>query len=172
MAQRRGSAKKNEGAVHELKRLVRNFSGYEDVQVRQAADKLVREHLVALLDETRGVLHEMQLHWGREGTMEQSIAVDRLLGRLAKARDDVRFADYSPTGWLEAAEMDQKQLERLYEHDLGLRQQVIDVGKAVEDLAAAAADDVSERMDVATEQIAKLQRAIDRRGEIIAELAA
>ncbi len=168
MSDLRERIEKDEGSLQKLMSYIPGFSGYRERQVRRKADQLVREHLVGLLDDVRRVLKGVISKWADQGKLHQLDALDRLLGRLTKARDNLRFADYGYTGWFDAVKIKQEQLDAMCDYDLQLRQEVMDIDKTIQALAAASEDDLPEHIAAANEQIAQLQHAIDHRGEVTA----
>lgn len=170
MSDIRERIEKDEGSLQRLMSYIPGFIGYRERQIRRKADQLVRDHLVGLLDEIRSTLKGTISKWANEGRLEQLDALDRLLGRLTKARDNLRFADYGYTGWFDAVKIKEEQLDSLYDYDLRLRGEITDIDNAVQSLAAAGEEELAECMAAAAEQVAQLQHAIDHRGEITAGL--
>ena len=160
----------DEGSMQKLAGYIPGFKGYRELGLRRKADQLVREHLVALLDDIRGALKGVISKWAEEGKLAQLDTLDRLLGKLTKARDNVRFADYGYTGWFDAVKIKEEQLDAMYGYDLQLRQEIMDIDRTIQALAAAGEEDLAAQLDAAGEQIAQLQHAIDHRGEITARL--
>lgn len=170
MSDLRERIEKDEGSLQRLMSYIPGFSGYRERQIRRKADQLVREHLVGLLDDVRGAVKGIIRKWADKGKLQQLDVLDRLLGRLTKARDNLRFADYGYAGWFDAIKIKEEQLDRLYDYDVQLRTQITDVDQAVGNLAAAGDDDLAKQAAVVVEEIAQLQHAIDHRGEITAGL--
>jgi len=170
MSDLRKRIEKDEGSLQKLASYIPGFSGYRERQIRRKADQLVREHLVGLLDEVRSVLKATVSKWANKGKLEQLDALDRLLGKLTKARDNLRFADYGYTGWFDAVKIKEKQLDSLYDYDLQLRGEITDIDEAVQGLATTEEDDLAQYVDTVTEQVAQLQHAIDHRDKITAGL--
>jgi len=96
--------------------------------------------------------------------------LDRVRRQLGESRDRLRFADYGYTGWFDAAKIRQSELNSLYDYDLGLREQIVAVGEAIQSLAEASDENVAERISEALAQIDYLTEAIEKRGEVTARL--
>ena len=170
MSDLRKRIEEDEGSLQRLVKYIPGFSGYRERQLRRKADQLVREHLVALLDDIRGALKGVISRWSEEGKLAQLDTLDRLLGKLTKARDNLRFADYGYTGWFDAVKIKAEELDAMYSYDLRLRGEITDIDRTIQALAAAGEEDLVAQIDAAGEQIAQLQHAIDHRGEITAQL--
>ncbi len=170
MSDLRDRIEKDEGSLQKLMASIPGFSGYRERQLRRKADQMIREHLVGLLDDTRRVMKRTISKWADQGKLEQLDALDRLLGKLTKVRDNLRFADYGYTGWFDAAKIKEDELDSLYDYDLGLREQIMRIDEVVGGLAGAEESQLAEHVANVTEEVARLAHAIDHRGEITAEL--
>ncbi len=170
MSDLRKRIEKDEGSLQKLASYIPGFMGYRELQIRRKADQLVREHLVGLLDDIRSTLKGVISKWADAGKLAQLDALDRLLGKLTKARDNLRFADYGYTGWWDAVKIKEDELDSMYNYDLKLRDEVMDIDQTIAALAAVGEDGLAEQIAAAIEQVAQLQHAIDHRGEITAQL--
>lgn len=166
MSDLRERIEKDEGSLQRLMSHIPGFRGYRERQIRRKADQLVREHLVTLLDDIRTALKGVISKWVEEGKLAQLDTLDRLLGKLTKARDNLRFADYGYTGWFDAVKIKEDELDALYSYDLRLREEIVDIDGTVQTLSAASENELAACIDATGEQIAQLQHAIDHRGEI------
>ena len=159
----------DENAFQQLLNVIPGFDGYREREIRRTADKLVRECLVEELDRTRKSLGKIVGQWAKAGRLEELDDIDRLSRLLGKARDNIRFADYGYTGFFDAVKINEEELDKLYEYDLGLRHQIDGCASAVEGLAAAG-DDSQEKMTALESAIGELQELVDRREQVAASL--
>ena len=146
------------------------FDGYREREVRRTADKLVRDRLVAELDEVREELKDVVAAWARAGRLSELPDIDRLSRLMGKVRDNIRFADYGYTGFFDAVKITEEQLDKLYEYDLSLRDKIVACKTAVAALAAAAADAGAAAMAAVEAAIDGLQRMVDHRDEVASGL--
>lgn len=153
----------SEDPLQELMSSIPGFEGYHDRQVRRKADAMVREHLVGLLDDIRRDLDKVIQRWSRTKGLAHLNDLDRVRSPLGKVRDTIRFADYGYTGWFDAVKIKQAELDALYEYDLSLREQIAQVGAAIEVLGAAEESNLSELVDGAVAVIEKLEDAFKQR---------
>ncbi|HEY3397303.1 MAG TPA: hypothetical protein VGM19_06525 [Armatimonadota bacterium] len=159
-----------EGSLQKLTASIPGFAGYRELGLRRKADQLVREHLVGLLDDVLARAQQVVTAWADAGKLDQLDPLDRLVGRLRLVRDQVRFADYGYSGWFDAVKIKEPELDALYDYDLKMREEVVAIDSAVQDLATATDADLTAKMAAVGEQIERLKSALDHRGEITANL--
>ena len=160
----------DEGSLQRLAAHIPGFAGYRERQIRRKANQMLRDHLVGMLDDIREDINEFLSRWTREQGLAQLDDLDRVRRQLGEARDKLRFADYGYTGWFDAAKIKESELNSLYDYDLAMREQIIQVGEAVQSLTEATAENVSERIPAALSVIDYLAEAIEKREEITARL--
>ncbi len=160
----------DEGSLQRLAAAIPGFSGYRELGLRRKADELVRQHLVGLLDDILTRAKQIVAQWSDAGRLEYLDPLDRLVGRLRKVRDNLRYADYGYTGWWDAVKIKEDELDNMYAYDLKMREQIVAIDGAVQDLGTATEQDLTAKMATVDEQIARLQSAVDHRGEMTASL--
>ena len=160
--------RRDENAFQRLLEVIPGFDGYREREIRRTADKLLREQLVTELDRVRHSLADIVAAWSRAGKLDRLTEIDRLSRMMAKARDNIRFADYGYTGFFDAVKIKEEQLDRLYEHDVSLRDQVDGCEVAVQELAAAEDEQIPACLKALETAIADLQGMVDRREEAAA----
>lgn len=171
MTDYRKRIRQDENAFQRLLEVIPGFDGYREREIRRAADKLVRENLVAELDRVREALNRIVAAWSRAGKLGRLTEIDRLARLLGKARDNIRFADYGYTGFFDAVKIKEEQLDRMYEYDVSLHEHVSACRAAVEALAEGDDEQAPERMGALEEAIRELQDRVDRREEVAASAA-
>jgi hypothetical protein len=160
----------DEGTFQRLAASIPGFQGYRELGIRRKADELVRAHLVGLLDDLLGRAKEITAQWADKGKLEGLDKLDRLVGRLRKVRDNLRYADYGYTGWWDAVKIKEDELDAMYGYDLKMREEIVAIDTAVTELAAATEPDLAAKMAAVEEQVEQLQNAVDHRGEMTASL--
>ena len=166
MADLRRRIEESEAPLQTLMSSIPGFDGYHDRQLRRQADKMVREHLVGLLDDVRRDLDKLIERWSRTKGIEHLDDLDRVRSPLGKVRDTVRFADYGYTGWFDAIKVKEAELDALYEYDLSLRDQIAQVGASVQALAEADESTLLDLVDRAIAAIQKLDDAVAKREQV------
>lgn len=166
MADLRRRIEEDEGPLQTLMSSIPGFEGYHDRQVRRQADKMVREHLVSLLDNVGRALDNMIEKWSRTKGLQHLDDLDRVRSVLGRVRDSLRYAGYGYTGWFDAVKIKKDELDALYEYDLSLQGQIGEVGTAVEALANADDKDIQAAIDRAICTIEKLGDAVAQREQV------
>ncbi|MBP8952490.1 MAG: hypothetical protein KBI47_08900 [Armatimonadetes bacterium] len=160
--------RRDENAFQRLMQDIPGFDGYREREIRRTADKLLREQLVAEMDVVRGAINAVMRRDAREGRLQGLNDLDRLARHMGKVRDNVRFADYGYTGFFDAVKIDEDDLDRIYQHDVSLRDQIEYCALAVEALSKAPGDEVQAAVDKTEQAIAKLQEMVDGREQVAA----
>lgn len=162
--------RRDENAFQRLMQDIPGFDGYREREIRRTADKLVREQLVAEMDVVRGAINAVMRRDAREGRLQGLADLDRLARQLGKVRDNVRFADYGYTGFFDAVKINEDDLDRIYQYDVSLRDQIEQCALAVEALANATGEGMQAAVDSTEQAIAKLQEMVDGREQVAASV--
>jgi len=160
----------DEGSLQRLMAHIPGFAGYRERQIRRKANQMLREYLVGMLDDIGEDLDALINRWAREESLTELDDLDRVRRRLGGARDKLRYADYGYTGWFDAAKIKQSELDSLYDYDLAMRGQIVQVGEAIHSLAEASQENVNVHIDEALARIDYLAEAIEKRDEVTARL--
>jgi len=171
MGDLRDRIRHDENAVQKLADSIPGFKGYHEQEIRRSADKLLRDHLAGLLDQIRQRLFRFQGELRDRGEFKPVTDLDRLSRRLVRARDRVEHAPYGYGGFLDAAKIGPEQLDRLYDYDLALKENLSQIDGAAESVTQAAPDQYETAIASLGEAIDELSRMIDARSETAAELA-
>ncbi|MCS7260885.1 MAG: hypothetical protein NZ765_08910 [Anaerolineae bacterium] len=128
------------GALSGLERLaakIPGYHGYKEKETRREADRLLRQHLVAQLDEGRRRLIELQRRMLDSGGLRILDDLDRALIKVQKLGDMIRTASYGYAGLFDAIKLKEEQLDALYQFDSQMLEKVEAIQQAVSALAAA-----------------------------------
>lgn len=158
-----------EGPLHRLLGHIPGFAGYREREQRRTADKLLREYLAGLLQETLGALRAVAGERARAAELTHLAALGRLTNRLEHATDQIRLADYGYSGWYDAVQVNDAELDRLYEYDLSLRQFIGDIAATVRALGACPDDRLPGQMAQVDEALGELQAMIATRERIVTQ---
>jgi hypothetical protein len=150
-------AKAQRNALERLGEKIPGYRGFQDRELRREVDKLQREHLAAELGRLKGMVRERARSYtdaGQIGALNGFDRLDRQLDGLAQA---VRFADYGASGIFDAVKIGEPELQRLYELDLSL---LDDLAGLESDLAAVPAPG-GDSPAAALDQAQQRARALD-----------
>ena len=167
----RDRIREDENWFQRLAESLPGFDGYRERGIRRAADRLVRDHLVKLLDEQRRRLEQLM---GESGTnnIQLTSRIGQTQRRLTTLHDRIDHADYGYTGFFDAAKIDTEALDNLYEYDVGLVREVEQMQQILEGIDRAMDDPQSlqEQLDRMDEAIDDLTRKFKNRKDVAASL--
>ena len=114
------AAKGQRNLLERLMDKIPGYKGFQDRELRRDVDKLQREHLAKQLGRIKGALRESARRYTDAGQLAALGAFDRIDRVLDGVSQSVRFADYGATGLFDAVKVYDAELEKLYEHDLAV----------------------------------------------------
>ena len=167
----RERVKHDENAFQKLAERIPGFEGYHQQEIRRSADKLLREHLVRLLDQIRQRLQRFREELQARAEFKPVMDLDRLGRRLVRARDRIEHASYGYAGFLDAVKIEAAALDRLYDYDLALEQNMAGIDAAAQSLIAAEPGQYEAAIGALGDALEELSRMLDLRSETAAELA-
>jgi len=133
------------------------FRGFQDRELRRDVDKMQREHLATEFGRLKAALRDKARIYTDAGKIGALSAFDRLDRQLDGLSQAVRFADYGASGLFDAVKIRDAELQRLYEFDLSMLQDV----EEVEGLIAAVPAPGGEDPAKALEQVQQRVRVLD-----------
>ncbi|MGC8879648.1 MAG: hypothetical protein ACP5R2_10520 [Anaerolineae bacterium] len=152
------------GALSGLERLaakIPGYHGYKEKETRREADRLLRQHLVAQLDEERRRLIDIQRRMLDSGGLRMLDDVDRALIKVQKLGDMIRTASYGYAGLFDTIKVKEAQLDVLYQFDNEMVEKVEAIREAVKALAAA--QDANTDLRPAIDQVLAAAEEANRR---------
>ena len=129
------------------------FRGFQDRELRREVDKMQREHLAGELGRIKSGVRRAAgalTDRGMIGALDQFDRLERRLDGLSQA---IRFSDYGASGLFDVVKIGEPELERIYEFDLSVIEDVDRIGSTVEALGNAAdpADSITLALELVTE---------------------
>src|SRR5919108_6434450 len=110
--------------LERLTERIPGYSGYAQKERRRDIDKLHREHLADRLRAVKGPVTDLMREMTSDGRLFEVGAVDRLLKKLDKLENRVRFASYGYSGFFDVVKIQEAQLDAIYQFDLALADRV------------------------------------------------
>jgi hypothetical protein len=163
-------AKANRNALEKLGEKIPGYRGFQDRELRRDVDKLQREHLAAEIGRLKGAVRDKARSYTDAGQIGALNGFDRAERQLDGLAQTVRFADYGASGIFDAVKVGEAELQRLYEFDLsvledlaGLEAEIATVPPPGGDAPAAALDRVQQRLRV-------LEDKWKQRGRVISDV--
>ncbi len=113
-------AKAQRNILERLGDKIPGFRGFQDRELRRDVDKLQREHISGEIGRLKTALRDRARGYTDAGQIAMLSPFDRLDRRLDGLSQSVRFADYGASGLFDAVKIGEAELQRLYEFDLSL----------------------------------------------------
>jgi hypothetical protein len=152
-------AKGRRNVLERLGEKIPGYRGFQDRELRRDVDRLQREHLASELGRLKTALRDRSRGYvdaGKIGALNGFDRVDRQLDGLSQA---IRFSDYGATGLFDAVKIGEAELERLYQFDLSLLEDI----QALETHAAAVPAPGGEDPAAALDRLQQSVRALDEK---------
>ncbi len=165
MSDMRDRIKGDENSFQKLAKAIPGFAGYREAEIRRTADRLVRDHMVKLLDATRGDLNDLMRKSGTSD-MDMTAKIGEAQRRLTKLRDRVDHAAYGYSGFFDAVKVENEELDRMYDYDMSLMENIADMDATVAKLKDADADDYESLLSELAEQMDEFEQMLDDRSEV------
>lgn len=158
----------SQGKFRELLARVPGFKGYMAKEARREADKMLRTHIGRELDQQRSKLQRLGTKLARSGKMDDVTAVEPVRMRLQTASDKIKTATYGYAGFFDAATVNEKELDDIYDFDSSLLDEVDAIKAAVETLAKAeTGDPFDEALEAVSTTIDDLSAIWGKRQDVV-----
>jgi hypothetical protein len=133
-------ARGSQNFLEHIANVIPGFSGYRERDLRRTADALQREHLATRLEQTKKALNDLSAQSSRAGAWDALNDIETARKRLDKVIARVRYADRGYSGFFDAVKVDEAALNRVYEFDLGILDQIDVIGGAAAEAAKVPKD--------------------------------
>lgn len=120
--------------LEKLACLIPGYGGYVDKERRRDVDKLHREHLAQQLEKLKSPLTTLVRELSETGRLMEVKPVERVHGKLDKVANRIRYASYGYSGFFDTVKVQESELDRLYQFDLGLTENVETITENVSSL--------------------------------------
>lgn len=133
---------------------------YRDREDRRQADKRFREHLSARLNGAVQSLRSLERDLAESGSLSPLPQLDRTCSRIQQLADTIRYASYGYGGIFDLDKIREEELQRMYEFDLYLLDDVEFLEQDSQELRSRKADH---------EDLSGHLRALETRCQVLAE---
>lgn len=113
-----------EGTLERLMRNIPGFGGYLDRERRRDADKLQRDFMAKQLGAIKRKIQNAQEEVLASGNLSLVERFDKVNNRLDRVVERLSHASYGYAGFFDAHEVNEAELQSVYEHDLGLLNEI------------------------------------------------
>src|SRR5262245_2083303 len=160
-------AKAQRNFLERLGEKIPGYRGFQDRELRRDVDRSLREHLAAELGRLKAMLRDRARAFtdaGKSGALNGFDRLDRQLDGLSQA---VRFSDYGATGLFDPVKIRDGELERLYQFDLSVVDDLAQLESDVAALPAPGGDDPGPALDRLQQSVRARDGKWRQRGQVI-----
>lgn len=142
------------------------FGGYLEKDNRREADELQRQWLADRLQRAKRGVDGLARPLADAGQIDALPQIDRLRSRLDKLIGRIRGAMQGYSGFFDLVRVDEKVLDRVYEHDVALMTEVDALATTLEQMPGQA-DEIAAAVGELLTQIDEAERAWDLREDML-----
>ena len=117
-----------------------SFRGYKLREQRREADRIVRDHVHAVLEHSRDDLSKALQMLSDSKVSELAEPMNRLIARLDRVAEKVNHASYGYSGFFDSIRIEEPDLDRMLAYDT----QLMDAARKFYDSATSFRDDLSQ----------------------------
>lgn len=163
-------AKAQRNVLEKLGEKIPGYRGFQDRELRRDVDRLQREHLASELGRLKSALRDHARGYtdaGKIGTLSGFDRLDRQLDGLSQA---IRFSDYGASGLFDPVKIGEAELQRLYEFDLSVLEDLAQLAVAIAAMPAPGGDDPVPALTALQQSVRELDDKWKRRGQVVASI--
>jgi len=146
------------------------FGGFQDRELRREVDKMQREHLAGAIADLKGVVRERAQAYTDAAQIGSLHLFDRLDRRLEGLSQSIRFSDYGGTGFFDVEKIGEAELEKIYEFDLSLLEDLSVLTGSIAAIPQPGAGDPAAGVEAAQGQLTDLENKWSSRQNIINDI--
>jgi hypothetical protein len=156
----------NRGVLESILRHIPGFKGYLEKEYRRESDALQREWLSDCLVRAKRSLDDYTRALADAGDLDSLPQWDRVRLRVDKLAARIRGAHRGYSGWFDLVQIDESVLDRVYDYDASLLDQVEQFAKTLEKLPTDKQPGTGQVADMLARS-EKLEQAWDQREDIL-----
>lgn len=152
-------AKAQRNLLERIGAKIPGFRGFQDRELRRDVDKLQREHLSSELARLKDVLRDRARDFTDAGRIASLGGFDRIDRQLDGLSQSIRFSDYGATGFFDPVKIKDPELERLYQFDLSVLDDLAHIEAEIGNVPPPGDQDVAPALD----RVLQLVRALEEK---------
>jgi hypothetical protein len=154
--------------IDKIQNFVAKYIGYFDKERRRDADKMLRSTVASRFQEQWDRISSLQEEFVSGGNLEFVDDLEKPAVKLRGLIDRIQGASYGYAGFFDAVRIQSEELNKIYQFDYDLLQQVELVKSAVDQLEAAIEEETpKEAIDALTDAVQNAIELYNRRDEVI-----
>jgi hypothetical protein len=143
------------------------YRGFQDRELRRDVDRTLREHLASELGRLKTALRDRSRAWVDAGKLAALNGFDRLDRQIDGLSQAIRFSDYGASGLFDPVKIGDAELQRLYEFDLSVVNDLAQIESGIAALPAPGGDDPSAALDRLLQEARSLDGRWRQREQVI-----
>ncbi len=158
----------NRPLLERIMEYIPGFSGYLGRERRREADALQRNFLADRLQRSKRAIDDVARELTARGMIDNLGDLDRLRGKIDKLIAQIRGAMHGYSGFFDLVQIDEKTLDRVYEHDADMLDRVEELAEMIEDLPKEPDPaQIAGRAQACIDQTHEVERVFAMRAEIL-----
>lgn len=164
------AAREQRNLLERLMARLPGFGGFQDRELRRDVDKLQREHLAKAVHDVKRRSREAAGAYTDAGQIGVLDRFDRLDRRLDRLGESIRHTDYGASGLFSVEKIGAEELQRLYDFDLSLLDDVDALASRVEELPPPREGDPAAALDAALALLVRVEGKWSDRETVISRV--
>jgi hypothetical protein len=169
-AQGLDAAREQRNLLERLMARLPGFGGFQDRELRRDVDKLQREHLAKAVHDVKRRAREAAGAYTDAGQIGVLDRFDRLDRRLDRFGESIRHTDYGASGLFAVEKIGAEELQRLYDFDLSLLDDVDALASRVEELPPPREGDPAAALEAALALLSRVESKWSERETVISRV--
>ena len=146
------------------------FRGFQDRELRRDVDKMQREHLSAELARIKADIRDKARRYTDAGKIGALGGFDRLDRQIDGLSQAVRVADYGASGFFDPVKIGDAELQRLYEFDLSVLDDLAALERELAAVPAPGQTDPSAALEQVVQHARVLEDKLKQRELVISNI--
>lgn len=148
--------------------LIPGYRGYSEKEARRDTDKLLRMEIAKHLDGMKGILDKIILQEMNKDRHDLVNALDKVKRNLDLTANEIRYASCGYSGFFDVVQVDTTDLEKLYQFDLGIQEEVEQLSRRMSSLQKS--EDLLKSCSFVIDTLSALSDKIRNRDTLIMEV--
>jgi hypothetical protein len=160
-------ARAHRNVLEKLGEKIPGYRGFQDRELRRDVDRLHREHLASELGRLKAALRDGARAYTDAGKIGALTGFDRLDRQLDGLSQAVRFSDYGATGLFDPVKIGEPELQKLYEFDLSMVDDLARIEAGIAAVPRPGGDDPGAALGQLQQEVRALDDLWKRREQVI-----